>query len=534
MTSTAFFVLLGMLVAGGVLVVTGRRGWRINDHPICRQCEFDLIGAYPGIVTCPECGAGLKREGWVRIGARRRPGALVVAGCLLMLLPMAPLGVYVYAGATGTNLNKYKPLGLLLWESAHAPPATCQAIAEELQDRMVAGRLSKDQTATVVNAALALQADPKRPWHEAWGSLLSQAMLSGDLPREKQKEFRDNAAVLTLECRGAVRAGDALPLLVKSKEARVSPDATYLTMVGLKAVTLGGETLPTTEPVPSPVESESGWFSFLGSTSRRVAAGLPSQFLYLVGSKSRMMGWGQTESEIAWVLKVPPTAKPGRTTVEVELRITMSDFGMGNSRQPTDPLRAKKGKYRAVTLQVPVEVLPSEAPGVQMVEPTAELEKQIRGLLQPESAMIYDSSRQANLSFRVSKMPVPICFDVFSKDSTGKERRIGVLTSGRGHADAGAYGMMMSQGNGQRHLYGNVGKLKGGKTDLIFRPSAAAALRTVDLTRIYNGEIVLRGVEIQTQQAMISTRASSMPEKVEEEADEESGDDPPQSPLPAP
>jgi hypothetical protein len=44
-------------LAGLILLVLGVRGWRIDDHPVCRRCRFDLVGVYPAIGACPECGA---------------------------------------------------------------------------------------------------------------------------------------------------------------------------------------------------------------------------------------------------------------------------------------------------------------------------------------------------------------------------------------------------------------------------------------------------------------------------------------------
>ncbi len=39
--------LLFFAVAGVVALVLGLRGRRIDDHPICRKCGFDLVGSLP-------------------------------------------------------------------------------------------------------------------------------------------------------------------------------------------------------------------------------------------------------------------------------------------------------------------------------------------------------------------------------------------------------------------------------------------------------------------------------------------------------
>src|ERR1043165_4136412 len=173
MTPIVFFCLLGAMLLGIALIVVGRRGRRLNDHPVCRTCHFDLNGVYPGGVTCPECGGGLKREGSVRIGARRRMHTLTALGILLVLLPVTPIAVTAYGALTGTDVNKYKPLGLMLWEAPHvSAKGPSEAIANELMDRMLKGKLSKQQEERVVEVTLALQKDVSKPWSEAWGALI--------------------------------------------------------------------------------------------------------------------------------------------------------------------------------------------------------------------------------------------------------------------------------------------------------------------------------------------------------------------------
>ncbi|MFT3683753.1 MAG: hypothetical protein QM783_02305 [Phycisphaerales bacterium] len=91
MSTTALLILIGILLAGVVMVVLGRRGRKLNNHPQCRWCGFDLEGVYPQTPTCPECGAGLKRQNAVRMGVRRRSIPVMVVGVLLVAVPLAPL-----------------------------------------------------------------------------------------------------------------------------------------------------------------------------------------------------------------------------------------------------------------------------------------------------------------------------------------------------------------------------------------------------------------------------------------------------------
>jgi hypothetical protein len=48
------------LFLGGIsLVARGLRGRRIDDHPLCERCGFDLTGKPQGSDICSECGAEL-------------------------------------------------------------------------------------------------------------------------------------------------------------------------------------------------------------------------------------------------------------------------------------------------------------------------------------------------------------------------------------------------------------------------------------------------------------------------------------------
>ena len=48
--------------ASAVVLVVGWRGRRVNRHPICRRCEFDLFGRPAEATRCAECGADLRRR----------------------------------------------------------------------------------------------------------------------------------------------------------------------------------------------------------------------------------------------------------------------------------------------------------------------------------------------------------------------------------------------------------------------------------------------------------------------------------------
>ena len=67
-------VLILLFPLGLALLLLGVRGRRIDDHPICRRCGFDLFGLPAGSERCSECGAEVRRRRAIRIGRRKVDG----------------------------------------------------------------------------------------------------------------------------------------------------------------------------------------------------------------------------------------------------------------------------------------------------------------------------------------------------------------------------------------------------------------------------------------------------------------------------
>src|SRR6478609_1146078 len=78
-------LLAALPLLGVVLLVVGIRGRRIDDHPTCSKCGFDLIGLGQS-AACPECGSPLDRKGAIRQGQRAARRGLVIAGLMSLLV----------------------------------------------------------------------------------------------------------------------------------------------------------------------------------------------------------------------------------------------------------------------------------------------------------------------------------------------------------------------------------------------------------------------------------------------------------------
>ena len=78
-----------LLALGVAVLVRGLRGRRVDDHPICRKCGFDLVGRPAGSDRCPECGADLTRTHAIRDGRHIRQRGLIATGSFLILFVLA-------------------------------------------------------------------------------------------------------------------------------------------------------------------------------------------------------------------------------------------------------------------------------------------------------------------------------------------------------------------------------------------------------------------------------------------------------------
>src|SRR5262245_45441545 len=203
-----------VFVLAAVALALGLRGRRVDDHPFCRKCGFDLFGTYPDHKICPECGVSLTRTGGVplrsriRLGKRQRRGWVIFAALTCLLLSVVVGCSLLWDELAGDKWYSYKPTWWLMLDTRSRSPATVEAALVELQTRQALKALSTDQSATLLERGLAWQADPSRPWVKAWGDLIETAWMSGELTDGQKKSYAAHAVQLELVARAKVKQGD--------------------------------------------------------------------------------------------------------------------------------------------------------------------------------------------------------------------------------------------------------------------------------------------------------------------------------------
>ena len=206
------FLLTAVGAAGLWLVVLGRRGKRLDHHPVCRSCRFDLRAsvapdaAATDFTTCPECG----KRGRPAVGNRRRRPAWVVAGVLIFAFTLGAT-VMVNAGSFSPSM-KFFALLRLETRPWFAGDTAGDAALDELARRWKSGDLSPGQQDTLAADAVALgpASLPRQDRERAsrWDEIAALAIRDGrGTPAERVTLVR-SWVTYTLKVRAQVQVGE--------------------------------------------------------------------------------------------------------------------------------------------------------------------------------------------------------------------------------------------------------------------------------------------------------------------------------------
>jgi hypothetical protein len=473
--------LLSCMTLGMVLVVWGWRGKRLNRHPICRDCRFDLAGAPQGMQACPECGAGLLRRRAVRNGRRRKRWIVLALGSALAVAPALLVAALALAVVAGENLNTYKPTRMLIWEARKAGDPQSAAIASELWERYRTRRLSADEAARVVRLALAVQGDPLRPWAEAWGDILEDVRLLNGTDEDFKTTYRDQSTVLEWKARPRIRAGDPLPFLLRLKQTRCGATAQMMCGVSLEGCEINGKTV---EKIQTNV-GRYGELDFVRAP--RPKKGKFLGVFYVM--PDRFFGYGYP-MEFAGRIELPEGLPPGEHVLELKVRRTV------DAMMPVGRTAERKNEGVLETVKLRFRIEEKSADLLKCVEPCQEIDDRLQIALSPSLNAWGGSPRVSTVQqFDVDDLPVKVAYDVFWKQGE-KETKAGTFTSGLCMVEGSAETDFMFGYSAAKHARWVMAPqgFEGKPFDIILRPNPDAALRTVDQDEIYMGEIVLKDV----------------------------------------
>ena len=209
-------------LAAAALLVHALRGRRVDDHPLCRRCGFDLYGRPAGATRCSECGGDLTRRRAIRVGHRRPRGGLLALALPVLLLSVCWEGWIGWQRAKATDWNRHKPVWWLRRDVDDRDPTGRAAALDELATRVAAGKLTDGQLLPLIDKALAYQGDVTKPWVPAWGHLVESAHDASRLPPDQWRRYVAQAPDLSVEVRPTVRRGDPIPYRILRGPDRVA------------------------------------------------------------------------------------------------------------------------------------------------------------------------------------------------------------------------------------------------------------------------------------------------------------------------
>lgn len=209
------------------LVVIGLRGRLVGDHKHCRACGFDLHGLDPAAThRCPECGAWLganpagawNREA-IRVGRRERRRRALIWGVALGL-PSAGWVVLLGAALLGNaGVYEHTPEWLLDWESRAGGRIATRATIE-LSRRVTAGSLSAAHEQDLVARFLNDQADLSRTWAHTKGDFIGHVQAAARLKPADWERYTFQGVAPALAVRPRVRFEGPVPFSVNTDKLR--------------------------------------------------------------------------------------------------------------------------------------------------------------------------------------------------------------------------------------------------------------------------------------------------------------------------
>ena len=445
-------VMLGLTAAIGLLLcIWCLRGKRIDDHPVCRKCGYDLSGATEPYDKCSECGADLTANRAIRIGNRKkRIGSAVVTGAVVLIA--AVLFVMTMINAFGnSNLNAYKPFWLLKLEATSTVFGPNDQALDELLLRTQTGSLSAGRLDDLLGTVLKVQADTSIPWDETWGDVFGELFTQGVGTQAQYDQYAQRIYDYSVIVRPRVVLGKRVAVATSRSADRGQGDSAHYYFVEHgDIIEIDGLVLDRTQQGGS----GSGFVSSAGHSGGGTSFG--------------------TDSEPFDQLQ------PGQYDVTYT---EPTEIRLGSS---SGPMIAEFDRMR----RCPLELLPVDAEEVALfTDPQAAAAMEAGISIKDNRIMIRPQKNRPqyiNARFKVELdgTTVPFGYQMLV-EYEGKEYRL---------AEVARSGPTTNTSHGFATRWPS--EVDADRVDVIFRPHPDAARGTVDVYRILDHEFVIRDVEV--------------------------------------
>lgn len=452
----------GVSLFGLLLLILGVRGKRIDDHPLCRKCKYDLIGTPELPANCPECGAKLSKRKATRSGNRKRRRAMLSVGIVILASSFAICGILGWALAKNFNWYPYKPLWVLRNEAIASPPLTPMNMAQkEILSRLTNDKLSDKQIDQLIEQALSIQADKAIIWDYFWGDLIE---ATWDEQKIKDDQLHRYLKVATtgeteLSVRSKIRKDETVQVVIhigKNKRAGRSERFYFMADTGILR---------------------------LGDTKISSGGGSISGSLAVGGGRS--------------IVTRKFDAPLGKHLLTGKVRFRVAPFDL------TDPakLMSNKRKNRddviddvkildwVETASIQIEIVAPDEPVIELIDDPL-LKEAIRNAIVVKPLNFEIARRPDSISLiEFEELPMPVGFKVFLR-ADGKEWPVLNITAFENNRTTESSFLIQSTEDLP---------IDATHVDIILRSSVQAAEQRAGLNQIWQGEIVIANQQIKRE-----------------------------------
>lgn len=438
---------------GLFLLIRGLRGRRMDDHPLCRRCGYDLNGLYAP-VSCPECGRSLSQQRAVRFGHRRKRWFTLSCGLMLLLLSLGGGGLAMWSHSRNFNWNTIKPLWLLRNEAASVNPGTRAAARKEILARINANGLSKSQIDDLVAQSLALQVDASKAWDPWWGDVFEAAWAGSLVSDARFKQYLTTAidGAMYLRMRPAVHANIPTRIDVMLRSPRTGSPGVSNLFLESRGVSLLIDGQPAIE--------------------LRNGCG--------VG----MAHWTESFEQNLVVATEQLNLPIGSHRIGVETNFTIRDANpLSFNWSPPQQLSKSETLTLSRIVESTIEIIPDDERRVRLMHDESMSDAMNRSIIPEFRTQNWESAQPMLFTYvNFNRPPANVAFEVILRErASGREWPLGTVWSEK----AGGQTMALKLDVDER----NDWILHSSTLELVFRPSTAAAEETWSLFEVWNGEL---------------------------------------------
>lgn len=195
----------------------GLRGKKIDHHPWCRRCRFDLHGLPTAQARCPECGADLARRRAIGQGQRRKRPAIVIVS---LLLAVPATWFALRNGRDWARDHNWSADMPTWWLAIRVDSTDILAASEawkEMNCRMLKGKLSRTRVQSLVEHEIDAR---KTLAHADWLDFAADALSDQWLTDQQRNDLVKSVILPSLAVRPVIAQGEPVALTLHDLNVR--------------------------------------------------------------------------------------------------------------------------------------------------------------------------------------------------------------------------------------------------------------------------------------------------------------------------